>query len=243
MIQLGCVDELANHVPVPLPMQVHAEHFPEINLTLSKSERVSINAIYNLVCMINNDVQSIQNLNRMASGNAEKMQSLRLALDTVYRNSHHLLLLIQLHAQRAHENEHLLGEDQIRESEARNDEQLLQLAAEARKNGAAWVRAKHRDGATSPADIAPCPPPVPGKFYYDVAGAKYKCMAIADGKVTWFQLEGKLGLMTFDAIAKQPLESVRHIYPISDEDEIARLERRCVQLQKQSSRPNPPNRQ
>jgi len=27
MIQLSCLEELANHGPVPLPIQVHAEHF------------------------------------------------------------------------------------------------------------------------------------------------------------------------------------------------------------------------
>ena len=36
MIQLSCLEELANSGPVPLPIQVHAEHFPEINLTLSR---------------------------------------------------------------------------------------------------------------------------------------------------------------------------------------------------------------
>jgi len=59
MIQLSRLEELANHAPVPVPVQVHAEHFPEINLSLSGPERISINGIYNLIYRINGYFEKI----------------------------------------------------------------------------------------------------------------------------------------------------------------------------------------
>src|SRR5271170_929808 len=84
MIQLSCVEEVANNGPVPLPIQVHSEHFPEINLTLSRSERISVTAIYNMVYRINKDVERIIELNPKCADDRNVMQELRRVLDSAY---------------------------------------------------------------------------------------------------------------------------------------------------------------
>src|SRR6267378_2110231 len=97
LIQLSCLEELANYGPVPIPVQVHAEHFPEINLKLTTAERTSFNAIYHLVYGINKGVEKIYELMPSCGNDPDTFHQLRLVLDTTYRNSHHALLLIKFH--------------------------------------------------------------------------------------------------------------------------------------------------
>jgi hypothetical protein len=234
MIQLSCLQELANHGPVPLPVQIHAEHFPEINLDLSRAERTSINAIYSLVYRINEDSEKLTDLNPLCARDSANFHQLRQVLDRAYRNSHHVLVLIRLHLENIDNLAFITTTNEtdrlIHELEARNDADLLKLAAEARKEGAAAIRRKYKDGAVSVSEITPTPAPVPGHFYFDATGAKYKCLSVQDGIVSWMQLESKIGALTFDAVVRQPLASVRHCYEITDSGEMARLNRRCAQL-------------
>jgi hypothetical protein len=233
MIQLSCLNELANNGPVPLPIQVHAEHFPEINLTLSRPQRVSVNAIYNLVYRINGDIEKIIELNAKCADNADMMQEFRRVLDSAYRNSGHALLLIQLHFENKKDLSAItttqVTDKLMWELQARNDEELLKHAAEAQKEGPAAIRKNYHDGAVSVDEIAPPPPPIVGRFYFDNTGAKYKCLEVSGEIVTWLQLETKIGAITFDAVVQQPLRSLR-CYEITDDEEIGRLERRVVAL-------------
>ena len=234
MIQLSCVEELANHIPVPIPVQVHAEHFPEINLDLSKEERTSINAIYNLIFRINQATEKLVELSPKCASDPGTFDQLRQVLDQSYRNSHHAIFLIELHFKDTDHLASMMSNDKITEQyhelENRNDADLLRLAAEAKKEGASAIRKKYNDGAVSVSEVAPMPSPVPGHFYFDATGAKYKCLSVENGVVNWIQLETKIGALIYDAHVRQPLESVRHFYEISDQDEKQRLNRRYSQL-------------
>jgi hypothetical protein len=233
MIQLSCLEELANNGPVPLPIQVHAEHFPEINLTLSRLQRVSVTAIYNLIYRINSDIQKIIELNGKCADDGDQMQEFRRVLDSAYRNSSHALLLIRLHNENRKDLTAVtmtsVTDKLMWELQKRNDEDLLKLAAEAKKEGTAAIREKYHDGAVSVDQVARLPPPVVGRFYFDSTGAKYKCVEVSDEMVTWFQLETKIGAITFDAIVRQSLDSLR-CYEITDAEEVGRLERRITAL-------------
>jgi len=233
MIQLSCLEELANNGPVPLPIQVHAEHFPEINITLSRSQRVSVTAIYNLIYRINSDIEKIIELNLKCGGDANLMQEFRRVLDSTYRNSSHALLLIRLHIENQRDLTPItttsVTDKLMWELQTRNDEELLKLAAEAKMEGAEAIRKKYRDGAVSVDEVAPTPPPIVGRFYFDNTGAKYKCVEVSGEIVTWLQLETKIGAITFDAVVRQSLQSLR-CYEITDAEEIGRLERRIAAL-------------
>jgi hypothetical protein len=103
------------------------------------------------------------------------------------------------------------------------------LAAEAKKEGASAIRMKYKDGAVAVSEVAPTPTPISGHFYFDATGAKYKCLSVENGVVNWIQLETKIGALTYDVHVQQPIESVRHFYEITDEDEKQRLNRRYSQ--------------
>jgi len=235
MIQLSCLYELANYGPVSIPVHVHAEHFPEINLKLTKAERTSINAIYHLIYQLNADFKKITELGPTCGNDPLKLRQLMMMLDTAYRNSYHVLLLIRLHLDHIEDLEHITTTNEtdglIHSLRAQNDAELLKLGAEAKKEGSAAIRQKYQDGAVSVAEIASTPPPQPGHFYFDVSGTKYKCIEVRNDIVTWFQLESQLGALTVDAVVQQPIASVRHCYEITDSDEKSRLERRCAQLE------------
>src|SRR5262245_44126252 len=47
MIELSCVNAVANNGPVPIPAQIYAEHYPDIVLKLSTEEKAMVNGIYN----------------------------------------------------------------------------------------------------------------------------------------------------------------------------------------------------
>jgi hypothetical protein len=234
MIQLSCMEELANHIPVPMPVQVHAEHFPEINLDLSKEERTSINGIYNLIFRINQATEKLVELSPKCASDPDTFGQLRQLLDQSYRNSHHALLLIELHVEHKDDLASMISNDKIselyHELENRNDSDLLKLAAEAKKEGALAIRKKYKDGAVSVSEVAPTPIPISGHFYFDATGAKYKCLSVESGVVNWIQLETKIGALTCDVHVRQPIESVRHFYEITDEEEQQRLNRRHLQL-------------
>lgn len=243
MIQLARLHELANYGPVPIPVQVHAEHFPEINLKLSTSERTSIGAIYQLVHRINADCSKITDLNPTCRTDADNFYQLMLLLDTSFRNSHQALLLIRLHLANINNLDEITTSNKTDEMiyalRAQNDEELVKLAAEARKDGAAAIRKKYQDGAVSVEEFALSPPPVPDCFYFDSTGTKYKCLNVKDGNVTLMQLESQVGMLTVDAIVLRPLDSIRGFYEITDPDEKARLERRCQQLRGQVNPQSP----
>jgi hypothetical protein len=233
MIQLSCLQQLANRGPVPIPVHIHAEHFPEINLTLSTAERMSTNAIYNLIFGVNECVGKMKELIPRCGRDADTFQQLRVLLDNAYRNSHHALLLIRLHLENIKNLERLMTSDETNQLlfdlESRNDSDLVRLAAKAKKDGAAAIRQRYQDGAVSLSEVSPTPAPIPGHFYFDPTGAKYKCLGVQDGIVNWMQLESQIGAMTFDLHLQGPLDSFRHCYEITDPDEKARLERRCTQ--------------
>jgi hypothetical protein len=234
MIQLSCLNELANHMPAPIPTQVHSHHFAEINLKLSTAEKTSINAIYNLAFRVNKDLAEVGDLYPICAIDSSKFRSLAMILDTAYRNANQALLLIQLHKENIDDLESITTSEKtnvvIQQLTEKNDADLLRLAAEAKKEGAAAIRRKHKDGAVSSADVAPTPAPMPGRFYFDGTGAKYKCLSVQNEVVTSMLLESQVGSLTFDAMMQQPLASIRHWYEITDPDEKARLERRCGQL-------------
>jgi hypothetical protein len=173
---------------------------------------------------------------------AKDFHEMRLVLDAAYRNSYHALLLIKLHQDYVHKLEEITATDKPNEivfgMRAKNDSDLLKLAAEARKDGAAKIRAKYQDGAVSVEDAARTAPPVPGNFYFDATGAKLKCLEIRDGVVVWLQLETQIGGLTVDAVVLQQLNSVRHVYEITDGEEKARLERRYDQVKSQIQIPS-----
>ncbi len=234
MIQLSWVEELANHIPVPMPIQVHAEHFPEINLDLSKEERMSINGIYNLIFRINQATEKLVELSPKCVSDPDTFGQLRQILDQSYRNSHHVLRLIEIHVEHKDDLVSMINNDKISEMyhelENRNDSDLLKLAAEAKKEGASAIRKKHKDGAVSVSEVAATPTPISGHFYFDASGAKYKCLSVENRVVNWIQLETKIGALTYDVHVRQPIASVRHFYEITDEDEKQRLNRRHLQL-------------
>lgn len=161
---------------------------------------------------------------------AKNFHEMRLVLDAAYRNSYHALLLIKLHQEYVHKLEEITATDKTNETvfemRAKNDSDLLKLAAEAKKDGATKIRAKYQDGAVSVEDVARTAPPVPGNFYFDATGAKFKCLEIRDGVLIWLQLETQIGGLTVDAVLLQQLNSVRHVYEITDSEEKARLQRR-----------------
>jgi hypothetical protein len=234
MIQLACVQSVANNGPVPVPIQVHAEHYPDIVLKLSREEKALVNGLYNIFYNLNKSVGTIAELNPQSLNDADKMQQLRLVLDTTYRNSRRALVLIDLYVKniknmRALEAE-LTANDPIHGIEAENDQTLLKLAAEARTIGEEGIRNKYHDGAFSPLDVAPTPPPVPGKFYFDSTGAKFKCLSVEGGLVEMVQLETQVGVLTYDLYLKQPISAFRHLYELKDSEETARLERRFLAL-------------
>jgi hypothetical protein len=239
MIQLSCLEELANNGPVPLPIQIHAEHFPEINLALSRPQRVSVTAIYNLIYRINSDIEKIVDLTARCGDDTDLMQEFRRVLDRAYRNSSHALLLIRLHIEHQEDLTAITTtsatDELMWQLQTHNDEELLKLAAEAKKEGATAIRKKYRDGAVNVDEVRPTPTPLVGRFYFDSTGAKYKCVEVRGLMVTWIQLETKIGSITLDALVQQSVESLR-CYEIIDAEEIARLERRVVAL---SSRKGP----
>jgi hypothetical protein len=152
-------------------------------------------------------------------------------------------LLIQLHLENIDDLERITNSDKtdvlIHELRARNDADLLRLAAEAKKEGPTLIRQKYQDGAVSVAEISPTAAPTPGHFYFDASGTKYKCLDIRNEMVIWMQLESQIGALTVDAMVQQPLATVRHCYEITDPDETARLERRCAQLAAQMNTQKP----
>jgi hypothetical protein len=192
-----------------------------------------VTAIYNMVYRINKDIERIIELNPKCVDDRNVMQELRRVLDSAYRNSDHALLLIRLSIENRQNLTEItsteLTDKLIWELQANNDEALLRLAAEAQKEGATAIRMKYHDGAVAVDQVAPTALPVAGRFYFDSTGAKFKCIEVGSEMVTWLQLETKIGAITFDAVVRQPLRSLR-CYEITDAEEVGRLERRVVSL-------------
>jgi hypothetical protein len=234
MIQLSCVDEVANNGPVPIPVLVHAEHYPDIVLKLSTEEKAMVNGVYNLFHELNRNAEAIRQVNPLCLEDDNKFNELRRLLDTSYRNSRRALGLIALYLRHVKNlkalEEELTANDPFPAFEESSDQELLKLAAEAKQMGADAIRKKYHDGATSPLDVAPTPRPVPGKFYFDTTGAKYRCLLVDGEMVEMIQLESQIGVVTYDLHVRRPISSFRHIYELKDADEIARLERRFLAL-------------
>lgn len=92
MIQLSCVNALSNHGPAPVPVLVHAEHYPDIVLKLSTEEKALVNAIYNILYRLNKSAETISELNPQCLADEGRLQHLRLILDTAYRESRRALM-------------------------------------------------------------------------------------------------------------------------------------------------------
>src|SRR5258708_5876022 len=133
MIQLSCLHELANYGPVQIPVHVHAEHFPEINLKLSRGERISINAIYNLIYQLNLDFKKIVELSPACRSDPKNFESIAMMLDTAYRNLYHVLLLIQCHRENIDDLDRFTksgeSDGRVFALRAQNDEELIKLSA------------------------------------------------------------------------------------------------------------------
>jgi hypothetical protein len=230
MIQLNCVGTVANHGAVPIPIDVHAAHFPEIVLHLSTEEKISINGIYNLLYLINVCTKTIGELNPQCMDDDAKRYQMAQTLDTAYRSAHHALLLINLHLDNIRNLKSLTESnafDAMFHSLAeKNDKDLLALSAEARLVGEKAIRMKYHGGAVSASDVSPTPPPKPGRFYYDTTGAKYKCIDCENGIVTMMQLESQVGVITFDVLLRRPTSAYPHVYEITDAD--GRLPSLCI---------------
>ncbi|HXP67885.1 MAG TPA: hypothetical protein VOA88_01260 [Candidatus Dormibacteraeota bacterium] len=234
MIQLSCVHALANNGPVPIPVLVHAEHYPDIVLKLSTEEKALVTGIYNILYRLNKNAETILELNPQCLEDEDKLQQLRSILDTAYRNTRKALLLIDLYGQNVRNlkalEADLTANDPTHKIEEENDQELLKLAGEAQLIGEKAIRKKYHDGAVSPLDVAPTAPPVAGRFYFDITGAKYKCLSVQDEMVEMIQLESQIGVVTYDLHVKRPISSFRHLYELKDQDETARLERRFLAL-------------
>src|SRR5215467_13681454 len=63
MIELSCVNAVANNGPVPIPVLVHAEHYPDIVLKLSTEEKALVNGLYNIFHELNRSAESIRQIN------------------------------------------------------------------------------------------------------------------------------------------------------------------------------------
>ena len=234
MIQLSCVHAIANNGPVPIPVVVHTEHFPDIVLKLSTEEKALVSGIYNILYGLNKNAEMISELNPQCLEDEDKLQQLRLAVDAAYRNSHRAVVIIDLYGKNIKNLKALQAEltanDPIHALEEKIDQELMKLAAEARLIGQKAIRQKYRDGAISPLDVAPTPPPVAGKFYFDTTGAKYKCLRVEGDGVEMVQLESQLGVVTYDLHVQRPISSFRHLYELKDAEAVARLERRFLGL-------------
>jgi len=234
MIQLSSVNTIANHGPVPIPILVHAEHYPDIVLKLSTEEKAFTNGIYNVLHGLNKNAETIYELSPVCLEDEQKLRQLKLVLDTAYRDSRRALLLIHLY-EKNHKNlkgleTQLIANDPIHKLEEENDQALMKLAADAQLMGESAIRKKYHDGAVSPLDVAPTPPPVAGKFYFDPTGAKFRCIGVEGETVEMVQLESQIGVVTYDVHMKCPITSFRHLYELQDKDEAARLERRFLAL-------------
>ena len=234
MIQLACVDALANHCPVPIPVQVHAEHYPDIVLKLTSEEKVHVNAIYNTLYGLNKNTETFSELIPQGLEDDNKFKELTRTLDGAYRNSRKALALIDLYISNIKNLKALeatiAADNPLQLLERDSDQKLMQLLAEAKLIGEDAIRQKHNDGAASPLDVAPTPPPVPGKFYYDTTGAKFKCVRVEGEVVDMIQLESQLGVVTYDLYVRRNIAELRHLYELKDEEETARLERRFLAL-------------
>jgi hypothetical protein len=234
MVQLSCVDALANHCPAPIPVQVHAEHYPDIVLKLSSEEKVHVNAIYNTLYGLNKNTETIIELIPQGLEDDDKLRELTRVLDSAYRNSRKALLLIDLYVRNVKKLKALeasaAADNPLHRLEEDSDQTLMKLLAEAKLIGEDAIRKKHNDGAASPLDVAPTPPPTMGKFYFDTTGAKFKCIRVEGEIVDMIQLESQLGVVTYDLYIRRHIASLRHLYELTDEDETARLERRFLAL-------------
>jgi hypothetical protein len=233
MIQLACVEELGNNCPGPIPVQVHAEHYPDIVLKLSSEEKVHVNGIYNTLYGLNKNAATIMELIPQGLEDDSKFRELTRTLDSAYRNSRKALLLINLYV-RNNKNLKLLegsvADSLYQELEQDSDQKLMHLLAEAKLIGEDAIRKNYNDGAASPLHVAATPPPIAGKFYYDTTGAKFKCVRVEGEIVDMIQLESQLGVITYDLYLRRNITSVRHLYELRDEGETARLERRFLAL-------------
>jgi hypothetical protein len=229
MIQLSCVDALANHCPVPIPVQVHAEHYPDIVLKLSSEDKIHVNAIYNTLYGLNKNTETIIGLIPQGLEDDDKLRELTRALDSAYRNSRKALLLIDLYIKNVKNPKaleaNIAADNPFHRLEEDSDQKLMKLLAEAKMIGEDAIRKKHNDGAASPLDVAATPPPTAGKFYFDTTGAKFKCIRV-EGEI----VESQLGVVTYDLYVRRHITSLRHLYELKDEDETARLERRFLAL-------------
>lgn len=245
MIQLCNVHEFANNGPIPVPIQVHAEHFPQVNLKLSRGERVSFYSIYNLLYLVNSTCEKLRNLQPVCVRDPSKTYEFAQLLDNMYRNTYHAVLLINLHLEHRNDLDALTSTNEtdqaIKQLHAQNDSRLLQLAAEAKAMGAKAIREKYDDGAVTVADVQRTPVPVPGRFYFDLAGSKYKCISVINGLITWMLLDSKIGPISVDAVLRQKSDKARHYYEITDRDEIDRLQRRVDLLMSSQRQAKPPD--
>ena len=234
MIQLACVEALPNHRPAPIPVQVHAEHYPDIVLKLSSEEKIHVNAIYNTLYGLNKNTETLAELIPQGVEDDDKFKELTRTLDNAYRNTRKALLLIDLYIKNISNLKALdtatAADDPYPLLEKVSDETLMRLLADAKLRGEDAIRRKYNDGAASPLDVAATPPPVPGKFYYDTTGAKFKCIRVDGEIIDMIQLESQLGVVTYDLYVRRHITQLRHLYELTDEDEAARLERRFLAL-------------
>jgi hypothetical protein len=234
MIQLSIHRELANVGPMPIPIQVHAEHFPEINLRLSSTERFSVNAIYHLLHTINSSIQELHNIGPECRRDPGRFSDLASSLDTSYHNCKHALLLATLHTNKRRHLKDIMesgeGDRLVKDMRQQIHQDLVRLAGEAKSLKATEIRSKHDDGPSTLSEVRRTGPPQLGRFYFDFTGTKYKCIATSDEHVTLMILEQTVGPITIDAVVKQPAAELRHLFEIRDNAEIERLERRISSL-------------
>jgi hypothetical protein len=163
-----------------------------------------------------------------------KFSQLRAVLDTAYRNSRTALVLILLYGKNIKNlkalQADLTANDPTQEIDEQLDQEILKMTAEAQLVGESEIRKKYRDGAVSPLDVRPTPPPIAGKFYFDATGAKYKCIRVDGAVVDMVQLESQIGVVTYDLHIRRAISEFRHLYELTDDEEAARLERRFLAL-------------
>ena len=143
-IRVVVLGELPDSTPIKIPTHIYDKYFTEITSHLSKSERTSFNAIYNLINYSHEQTNRLAKLRMICINDRSRRGEFDSILEGLYHNVFLAIYLIRYHLEYREklDMEKITDEEQekiLKES----DENLLEIIKEAKALGIEGVKKKY----------------------------------------------------------------------------------------------------